>query len=186
MSLTDLVIPPWVRWAAVALAVSGVFGAGAKTGAWWQGKIDASEIAAAKLETANLRSSVSIEAAKQAQKAIDAANQQAKTTQEITHDSTTRARALDARLAAGGMRKPASNGGSTCRLPPGASNPGASADPTAQSLSAGPERDPGSIQGGVADAVREDAARDAQQLAEVIDAAHRVGCAVEFRQGEKQ
>lgn len=177
MTLTDLAIPPWVRWAVLALAVAGVFGAGAKTGAWWQGKIDASEIAAAKLETANLRSSVSIEAAKQAQKAIDAANQQAKTTQEITHDSTTRARALDVRLAAGGMRKPASNGGSTCRLPAITGDSGASTGQPAQSVPAGAGRDPGSIQGGVADAVREDAARDAQQLAEVIDAAYRVGCA---------
>ena len=184
MSLTDLVIPPWVRWGALALAVAGVFGAGAKAGAWWQGRADAATVAtskgereASRRETAELKANVSTAGARQAEHAVQVAAQQIKTTQEITYDSTSRARALDARLAAGGLRLPASNGGSTCRLPPGASNPGASADPTAQSLSAGPERDPGSIQGGVADAVREDAARDAQQLAELVDAAYRVGCA---------
>ena len=183
MSLTDLVIPPWVRWGALALAVAGVFGAGAKTGAWWQGRADAVSVATAngeketaRRETAELRATVSTAAARQAEHAVQVAAQQIKTTQEITRDSTTRARALDARLAAGGLRL-AANGGSTCRLPTNPGDPGASSGLAAQFLSAGSERDPGEIPAGMAGQVFEDAARDAQQLAELIDAAYRVGCA---------
>lgn len=176
MSLTDLVIPPWVRWGALALAVAGVFIAGAKAGAWWQGKIDSAEIAAAKIELAQFKVSVSTAAAKQAEKAVQIAAKQIKTTQEITHDSTNRARALDARIAAGGLRLN-SNCGYTCRLPAGSGDPGASAGQSAQSLPAGAGRDSGAVQSGMADPVLENAARDAQQLAEVIDAAYRVGCA---------
>lgn len=183
MSLTDLVIPSWVRWLALTLAVAGVFGAGAKAGAWWQGRADAADVATSKgeretarRETAELRANVSTAATRQAEHAVQVASQQIKTTQEITHDSTTRARALDGRIAAGGLRLN-SNGGDTCRLPAGSGDSGASADHSAQSVPAGAGRDPGTVQGGVAGSVREDAARDAQQLAEVIDAAYRVGCA---------
>lgn len=182
MSLTDLIIPPWVRYAALAVAVAGVFGAGAKAGTWWQGRADAVTVATAKgdtakakQETAELRANVSTAAARQAERAVQIAAQQIKTNQEITHDSTTRARALDARLAAGGLRLAASNAGSTCRLPTGTGDPGSSADQPAQSLPAGAGRDPGSVPGGVEQALP-NAARDAQQLAELIDAAHRVGC----------
>lgn len=184
MMLTDLVIPPWVRWFAFALAVAGVFGAGAKTGAWWQGRADAADVATAKgeretarRETAELKANVSTAAARQAEHAVQVAAQQIKTTQEITHDSTNRARALDSRLAAGGLRLAASNSGSTCRLPAGSGDPGASSGQSAQSLSAGAGRDSGAVQSGMADPVLENAARDAQQLAEVIDAAYRAGCA---------
>ena len=182
MMLTDFVIPPWVRWFAIALAVAGVFGAGAKAGAWWQGRADAADVAAAKSEretarreTAELKANVSTAAARQAEKAVQVASQQIKTTQEITRGSTNRARALDGRIAAGGLRLN-SNGGDTCRLPAGSGDSGASADQSAQSVPVGAGRDPGAVQGGVAGSVREDAARDAQQLAEVIDAAYRVGC----------
>ena len=177
MWMTDLVIPSWCKWAALSLAVAGVFGAGTKTGAWWQEKIDSSQIAAAKLETAQLKAITSTEAAKQASKAVQIAAQQAKTSQEVTNDSTTRARALDARLATGGLRLTASNGGCACRLPSIPGNPGASSDLASQSLPAGSERNPGQVQTGVEDKVLEDAARDSQQLSELIDAAYRLGCA---------
>ena len=183
MSLTDLVIPPWVRWGALALAVAGVFGAGAKAGAWWLGRADAADVATSKgeretarRETAELRANVSTAAARQAEHAVQVAAQQIKTTQEITHDSTTRARALNDRLAAGSLRL-AANSGSTCRLPAGPGDSGASAGQPAQSVPAGAGRDPGAVQAGVENEVRGNAARDAQQLAELVDAAYRVGCA---------
>lgn len=182
MSLSDFVMPPWARWVGLAIAVAGVFGTGVKTGAWWQGRADAETVATAKWdtakakqETAELRANVSTAAAGQAERAVQVAAQQIKTTQEITHDSTSRARALDRRLAAGGLRLAASNGGSACRLPTDSSDPGTSADQPSESLSARAGRDPGEVPGGVGQALQ-DAARDAQQLAEVIDAAYRVGC----------
>lgn len=183
MSITDLVMPPWVRYAALAVAVAGVFGAGATAGAWWQSRVDAVTVATAngeretaRRETAELRANVSTAAARQAERAVQIAAQQIKTTQEITHDSNSRARTLEQRIAAGGLRLAASNGGSTCRLPAASRNSGPSADQSAQSLPAGAGRDPGAVPGGVEQALQ-GAARDAQQLAEVIDAAYRVGCA---------
>lgn len=42
-ALADLVIPPWLRWAAVALALAGSFGAGWRVATW---RADAAQLAA--------------------------------------------------------------------------------------------------------------------------------------------
>lgn len=174
MSLTDIVIPPFVRWIALAAAVAAIFGAGAKSGMWYSDKQNSAAIAEAKRETAELRANVSTAAAKQAERAVQAAARQINIVQEVTRDSSNRARTLDQRIATGGLRLAAAAGSSDCRLPASASDPGSPADEPAQSVLAGESRDPGEIPGGVEQALQQ-AARDAQQLAELIDAACRVG-----------
>lgn len=182
MSLTDLVIPPWVRWMALAAAVAAIFGAGAKSGMWYSDKRNSTAIAEAKRETAELRANVSTAAAKQAERAVQAAARQTNTVQEVTRDSTNRSRTLDQRIAAGVMRLTAATGGSACRLPTSASDPSPSADSTAQSVPAGESRDPGEIPGGVEQSLQQ-AARDAQQITELIDAACKLGvCGEQDRQ----
>jgi len=44
-ALADLVIPPWLRWAALALALAGAFGAGWRVAAW---RAEAAQLAAVK------------------------------------------------------------------------------------------------------------------------------------------
>lgn len=172
--LTDLIVPPWAKWIGVSLAVGATFVAGLKTGIWLQENKDAIVIAGLKTDLAEFKSKVSIEAAKQSQKAVQIALKQAKTNQEIVNDSTTRARALDNRLAAIGLRITAPC--YTCRLSSITDNPGQSTNIPSQSLPAESERDTREVQIRVEQALQ-DATRDALQLTELIDAAHRVGCA---------
>lgn len=175
MNFSDLVIPPFVRWAVLAAAVTTVFGAGAKAGMWYSDRENSTAIADAKRETAELRANVSTAAAKQAERAVQAAARQINIVQEVTRDSTSRSRALDGRIAAGGLRFSAFEGGrSACSLPARAGDPRPSADEPTQFVSAGAERDPGSVQGGMEQTLQQ-AARDAQQLAEVIDAVCKLG-----------
>lgn len=176
MSVADLIIPEWGKVVALAAAAALVFGAGYKAGLWYEGHKSAAEIEAAKRETAELRANVSTAAAKQAEIAVQAAARQINTLQEVTRDSTTRARALDQRIAAGGLRLGSAIGGNACRLPTGPGDPRASADAPAQSLPAGAERDTGAVSGDL-DQALQSAARDAQQVMELIDAAYKIGCA---------
>lgn len=170
MGITDLIVPPWARFAAIAVGVAMVFGAGYKAGHWARDKTANVELATAKQETADLRAAVSTAAAAQASQALQVAAKQATTTQEVIRDSTTRSRALDQRIAAGGLRLGTADHRSACSLPAVANDTGALADAPTQSVPAGDERATGEVPGGVDQAVQS-AARDAQQLAELIDAA---------------
>lgn len=174
MGITDLIIPPWARIAAIAVGVALVFGAGYKSGHWVRDKTAVAEIATAKRETADLRAAVSTSAATQAAQALQVAAKQATTTQEVIRDSTTRSRALDQRIAAGGLRLGAADHRSTCHLPAVTSDTGVLADAAAQSVPAGDERVAGEVPGSM-DTTVQSAARDAQQLAELIGAACKLG-----------
>ena len=180
MSLTDLVIPPWLRVAACAVVVGLIFGSGYHSGRWVGDHRHAGELASAQRETeqakrvtADLRAAVDRAASEQAKRVAETAIAQTNTSNEVTHAYIDHRNALEQRIAAGGLRVAAtSTTGGGCHLPTVAASAGNTDQPAAQPTIA--------EAGGAPDAqqVIGDAARDAQQLADLIEWVCRQGMCV--------
>ncbi len=177
MSLTDLVIPPWARVAACAVVVGLIFGSGYHSGRWVGDHRHAGELASAQRETAQakrataeLQAAVDRSASDQAQKTAQTVITQTNTSNEVTHAYIDHRSALEQRIAAGGLRVAAtSTTGGSCYLPPVAASAGNTDQPASQSSIAEAVGAPDAQQ------VTEDAARDAQQLADLIEWVCRQG-----------
>ena len=187
MSLADLVIPLWVRIAACATVVGLIFGAGYRTGGWVSDNRNAAKIATAERgrdkaqnDLAAYRLQVREAAAEQATGAAQQTIKQATITQESAHAYINHRGTLEQRIAAGGLRTGTNQGSpGGCRLGAVAATAGRTADAPAQSVPAGTGGTAGALSLRMDEALRDkvidNAALDAQQLAELIDAACRQG-----------
>lgn len=187
MNLTDLVIPPWVRVAAYVAVVGLIFGAGYRAGGWVSDNRNAAKIATAERgrdkaqnDLATYRLQVREAAAEQATSAAQQTIKQATITQESAHAYINHRGTLEQRIAAGGMRTGASQGSAgSSRLGTVAATPGRTANASPQSVPAGEGRIAGALPLRMDEALRDkvidNAALDAQQLAELIDSACRLG-----------
>lgn len=177
MSLTDLVIPLWVRVAACVAVVGVIAGIGYRAGGWVSDHRHAGELASAQRETeqakratAELQAAVGRAAGDQAQKTAQTVIARTNTSNEVTHAYIDHRGALERRISAGGLRVSAtSTAGSGCRLPAIATSAGQPDQPASQSAITESGGAPEEQQ------VIEDAARDAQQLADLIEWVCRQG-----------
>lgn len=179
---------PWVRLALVLGVVAAVFGAGVRAGGWLSDRAHAGELASAQRDTeqarrsaAELQAAVDRAASEQAQKTAAAVIKQSNTTQEVSRESSDRRERLDLRIAAGGLRIAAQPHSSGCSLPTIATGPGRTDEAAAQPVPADRAGNPGAPAPGLAaemppaQQVIDDAARDAQQLAELAEWVCRQG-----------
>lgn len=187
MSLTDLVIPPWVRIAACAAVVGLIFGAGYRAGGWMSDNRNAAKIATAERgrdkaqnDLAAYRLQVREAAAEQATGAAQQTIKQAEITQESAHAYINHRGTLEQRITAGGLRTGSGQGSAgRGRLGAVATTAGRIANASAQSVPAGTGGTAGALSlrmdEALQDKVIDNAALDAQQLAELIDSACRLG-----------
>lgn len=188
MSLTDLVIPPWVRVAACAAVVGLIFGAGYHTGGWVSDCRNAAKIVDAEHERdkaqndlAANRLQVREAAAAQATSVAQQTIKQATITQESAHAYINHRSSLEQRIAAGGMHNATADRSGGCHLPAIASGPSRTDEGAPQPVPTDAGRDPGEAPVDAAAEVQptqqvvDDAARDAQQLADLIEWVCRQG-----------
>lgn len=98
--IAGLLLPPWLRWAALA-ALLGVAAAG---GAWITHALDTAQLERIKNQCAQQQAQVAAVATAAAQQAAATASKQTQITQRADHDYQTRRNALATRLAGDGMR----------------------------------------------------------------------------------
>lgn len=178
MSLTDLVIPPWVRIAACAAVVGLIFGAGYHAGGWVSDCRNAAKVSAAEHEqhkaqterdkarieteqakraTKELQASVDLAAGVQAQKTAQTIQNQTEVTNKAVTDYAQARDSVEHRIADGRLRSNAVRSGRVS----GASSSAGRSDPgTAQSMPADAGGNGAEVSGAVENAVRENAARD--------------------------
>lgn len=198
MNLADYVIPGWLKWSIAGVLASGLVAAGYQAGR----VVSAAEVASASVDAANARAElagfkgkVATEAAEQAETVVTQVVKQTRISQEGAGAYIQHRGALDQRIAAGGLGLRVSNAGIGLRIRPENNRAGADShgirtaagiaagatDGATQSLPAGAGGNPDTLSRGMAEAlpatqqVTEDAARDAQQLAELIDTACKLG-----------
>lgn len=170
MGFLTAVMPFLMRWAGLAFVLAGAAALGYMRGSSSAHEADEIQIANLERDHAQTLQKVAQAGASAAQRTATITAAQAVVSQESDHAAVTQRAALDARIAAGGLRihtTYAAPGCGAVSAVPGASR---QLDAVAgNALPAAAERDPEQVPGGVADTLPADAARAAQEQLELMD-----------------
>jgi hypothetical protein len=170
VSITDFVIPPWVRIAAITAMLISVFAAGMQLEHWRM----SGQVAEAKQEKAELRADVAQAAQSQTVAVLETERKQTRVNDEVVNDFQTRSAGLEQRIATQRVRQP-KRINRACAADTQAAVAASAAPSAEESMPADVGGDAGVVQEGLADQVQADAARDALSLAETIEWACKQG-----------